>query len=116
MGCANAGDEVELFHPFYRSIVHRNDVIEGALALAEHWERFPQQVINFGGPELLSRIDFAQILKQYAFPDLRLQVVEPAEEFFKNRPRVIAMLSEILPALLGRPSRSLAEAVQIEFK
>jgi hypothetical protein len=72
-------------------------------------------VINFGGPEVLSRVDFAERLKHAALPDLMFRVTEPGEEFFKNRPRVIAMSSNILPELLGRPSRGLAEAAQIEF-
>jgi len=114
-GCVERGEEVELFHPFYRAIVHRDDVVEGALALARRWEEFPQQVINFGGPEVLSRIDFAECLKRNALPSLRFRVTEPGDEFFKNRPRVIAMSSEILPMLLGRPSRTLADAARIEF-
>lgn len=114
--CAKTGKKAELFHPFYRSIIHRNDVIEGALALADHWDDFPQQVINFGGPDVLSKVDFAQCLRQYVLPDLRFQASEPDEEFFKNRPRVIAMSSEILPMLLERRSRTLVEAVQLEFK
>lgn len=114
-GCAERGEEAELFHPFYRAIIHRGDVVEGALALAKWWDEFPQQVINFGGPEVLSRIDFAECLKRNALPSLRFRVTEPGDEFFKNRPRAIAMSSEILPKLLGRPSRTLAEAVRIEF-
>jgi dTDP-4-dehydrorhamnose reductase len=114
-GCAERGDEAELFHPFYRAIVHRNDVVEGALALAQRWNEFPQQLINFGGPEVLSRIDFAECLQRIALPSLRFRVTEPEDEFFKNRPRVIAMSSDILPMLLGRPTRTLAEAVEIEY-
>lgn len=114
-GCAERGEEAELFHPFYRAIVHRDDVVEGALALAQHWDEFPQQVINFGGPEVLSRIDFAECLKSAALPKLRYRVTEPGDEFFKNRPRVIAMSSNVLPELLGRSSRRLLEAAQIEF-
>lgn len=114
-GCAERGEEAELFHPFYRAIVHRNDVVEGALALAQRWDEFPQQVINFGGPEVLSRIDFAEYLQDIALPSFRFRVTEPGDEFFKNRPRVIAMSSAILPKLLGRPSRTLAEAARIEF-
>jgi dTDP-4-dehydrorhamnose reductase len=113
--CAERGEEAELFHPFYRAIVHRCDVIAGALALYERWDEFPQQVINFGGPEVLSRIDFAECLKQNALPGLRFRVSEPGDEFFKNRPRVIAMSSDILPKLLRQPSRTMAEAAQIEF-
>ena len=114
-GCAERDGDVELFHPFYRAIVHREDVIDGVLALAKRWAEFPQQVINFGGPEVLSKIDFAECLKSYAFPSLRFQVTEPNAEFFENRPRVIAMSSGILPELLGRPSRTLSQAAQMEF-
>lgn len=114
-GCATCGEEVELFHPFYRAIVHRDDVVEGALALARRWDEFPQQAINFGGPEVLSRIDFAECLQRIALPSLRFRVTEPGDEFFKNRPRVIAMSSDILPMLLGRPTQTLAEAARIEF-
>lgn len=114
-GCAERDEEAELFHPFYRAIIYRDDVIEGALALAQRWDEFPQQVINFGGPDVLSRIDFAECFQRIALPSLRFRVTEPGDEFFKNRPRVIAMSSEILPKLLGRPTRTLAEAARIEF-
>jgi dTDP-4-dehydrorhamnose reductase len=114
-GCAERGEEAEIFHPFYRAIVHRGDVVDGALALAERWDEFPQQVINFGGSAILSRVEFAECVQKHTFPNLRFCVVEPGDAFFKNRPRTIAMKSIILPALLGRPAHTLAEAVQIEF-
>jgi len=114
-GCAERGEEAELFHPFYRAIVHRGDVVDGALALVERWDEFPQQIINFGGSAILSRVEFAECMQKHAFPNLRFCVMEPGDAFFKNRPRTIAMKSTILPALLGRPVHTLAEAVQIEF-
>ena len=113
--CAERGEEAELFHPFYRAIVHRNDVVDGVLALAKRWDEFPQQVINFGGPALLSRIDFAECLRRTALPNLRFRVTEPDAAFFESRPRVIAMTSPVLPSLLGRPTHTLADSVQIEF-
>ncbi len=115
IGCEERGEEADLFHPFYRAIIHRNDVVEGALALAERWDEFPQQVINFGGPKVLSRIDFAECLKSAGTPNLRFQVTEPEEAFFKNRPKIIAMTSPVLSNLLGRPARSLLDAAKIEF-
>lgn len=115
VGCAQRNEEAELFHPFFRAIVHRNDVVDGALALAQRWDEFPQTIINFGGPKVLSRIDFADCLRQASSPNLKYRVIEPEDAFFKNRPRVIAMSSDILPKLLGRPSRNLAEAARIEF-
>jgi len=115
LGCAEREEEADLFHPFYRAIVHRDDVVDGAIALAQRWDEFSQPVINFGGPEVLSRIDFAECLKNAAMPDLRFKVTEPEEAFFKNRPKIIAITSPILSKLLGRPARSLLDAAKIEF-
>lgn len=114
-GCAERNEEAEIFHPFFRAVVHRDDVVAGALALALRWNEFPQPAINFGGPEVLARTDFAQILQQSALPCLRFRVTQPAAEFFENRPRIIAMQSAVLPKLLERPVHALAEAASIEF-
>jgi dTDP-4-dehydrorhamnose reductase len=114
-GCAERDEEAEVFHPFYRAVVHRDDVVDGALALALRWDEFPQQVINFGGPEILARTEFAETMQQSALPRLRFRVTEPAAKFFENRPRIIAMKSPVLPKLLGRPVRTLLEAANIEF-
>lgn len=114
-GCAARIEEADLFHPFFRSIVHRDDVVEGALALAARWDDVPEQVINFGGPQVLSRIEFAECLRETHLHDLRFKVTEPGADFFKNRPRVIAMTSPVFSGLLGRPPRSLREAAHLEF-
>jgi nucleoside-diphosphate-sugar epimerase len=114
-GCAGRNKEADLFHPFFRAIVHRDDVVEGALALAEQWEEIPEQVINFGGPQVLSRIDFAECLRKVCLHDLRFKVTEPGADFFKNRPRIIAMTSPVFARLLGRQPRTLFEAARLEF-
>lgn len=114
-GCAERNEEADLFHPFFRAIVHRDDVVEGALALAVRWDDVPEQVINFGGPQVLSRIEFAECLRETHLHDLRFKVTEPGADFFKNRPRVIAMTSPVFSRLLGRPPRSLREAARLEF-
>jgi dTDP-4-dehydrorhamnose reductase len=113
--CAEGDQEADIFHPFYRSIIHRDDVIKGVMELASQWDIFPQKIINFGGGELLSRIDFAETIKNFVLPNLKYQVTKPNNDFFENRPRIIAMKSNILPKLLGRPAHTLAEAVRIEF-
>lgn len=114
-GCAERDEEADLFHPFFRAIVHRDDVVDGALALAARWNDVPEQVINFGGPQVLSRIDFAECLCKAHLHDLRFKVTQPGAEFFKNRPRVIAMTSPVFARLLGRPQHTLSEAVRLEF-
>ena len=83
-GCVERGEEAELFHPFFRAIVHRGDVVEGALALAERWDEFPQQIINFGGPAILSRIEFAECMQKHTFPNFQFRVTEPGAAFFKS--------------------------------
>ncbi len=115
VACAERNEKAVLFHPFFRAIVHRDDVIEGALALATCWNEVPEQVINFGGPQLLSRIDFAECLREAYLHDLQFSVLEPSADFFKNRPRTIAMASPIFTKLLGRPLRTLQEAAHLEF-
>ena len=115
VGCAERNEEADLFHPFFRAIVHRGDVVEGALALIARWDDVPEQVINFGGPQVLSRIEFAECLREAHLHDLRFKVTEPGADFFNNRPRVIAMTSPVFSRLLGRPPRSLREAARLEF-
>lgn len=114
-GCAERGEEAEIFHPFYRAVIHRDDVIQGSLALASRWDEFSEQIINFGGPEVLARTEFAEAMQQKVLPRLRFRVTEPAAGFFENRPRIIAMQSPILPKLLERPARTLLEAASMEF-
>ena len=112
---AERNEEVEIFHPFYRSIIHLDDVSEGILSLINKWHIFPQSIINFGGPENLSRLEFAQILKEMVIKNLRYRVSLPDDSFFKNRPRKISMQSNLLENLLGRSTRSLRDAVKVEF-
>lgn len=114
-GCSQRNEVADLFHPFFRSIIHRNDVVAGVLALAKHWDDFPEQVINFGGPQVLSRVEFSDCLRAVHFHDLQFKVTEPSADFFKNRPRVIAMTSPILVKLLGRPLSNICEAARVEF-
>lgn len=114
-GCAERSEEADIFHPFYRSVIHRDDVVQGAIALAQRWDEFPQSVINFGGPDVLARTEFAKILQDAVLPNLHFCVTEPDADFFKNRPKVISMVSPLLSQLLGRPCHGLAEAAKIEF-
>ena len=113
--CHAQGTEAEIFEPFVRSIVHRDDVVDGILALARDWNRHPQGVFNFGGPQALSRVDYAQILQAMVWPKLRWRVVTPDETFFANRPKIINMTSPWLGRLLGRPPSTLQQAALLEF-
>lgn len=112
--CAHKGSEAEIFDPFVRAVVHRQDVVDAVLATARKWPDATRGVINVGGPKPLSREAMAQTLRQAAWPDLSYRVVSPDAQFFRNRPRQIAMHSPLLGALLGRDPHSLAEAAAAE--
>jgi dTDP-4-dehydrorhamnose reductase len=115
VSCAQRKEEADIFHPFYRSIIHRDDVVDGVIALSQRWDDFPQSIFNFSGPNILARIDFATILQKSVLPNLRFHVSEPDDGFFENRPRIISMKSSILKTLFNRPRHALHEAAMIEF-
>jgi dTDP-4-dehydrorhamnose reductase len=109
-GCAANGVVAEVFPSFARSVVSRDDVISAALFIARNWDDVSERVINFGGPDILSRAEFAGVLRAGILPDLQIVEKEPDENFFLNRPRKIAMQSPIMDRLLGRPRVSLEAA------
>ena len=115
LGCAERGEEAVVYHPFLRAVIHRDDAVRGVVALAQRWDEFPQPVFNFGGPEVISRVEFAQGLKDCVVPGLSFRQAEPKSDFFLNRPRFVYMESPLLPRLLGRPASSLQDAIRLEF-
>jgi len=106
-GCAADGLVAEVFPSFARSVVSRDDVISAALFIARNWADVGERVINFGGPDILSRAEFAGVLRAGILPELKIVEKDPDESFFLSRPRKIAMQSPIMDRLLGRPRLSL---------
>lgn len=102
---------IKVFEPFIRSPLHRVDVADAAIQLALKWSRFPNQFINFGGPETISREDFVRNLRRSCFPGLEYETVTPGDEFFRARPTVISMKSPLIPELLGRPPLRMIDAM-----
>jgi dTDP-4-dehydrorhamnose reductase len=113
--CAASARAAEAFHPFYRAVVHREDVVQAVIALAARWESCPAFAVNCGGPQVLSRIQLVQAMKNAVLPTLESRTVDPGDAFFANRPRRIAMRSPRLAALLGRSPRPLDDAIAAEF-
>ncbi len=112
--CVNEGSTAEIFDPFVRSIVHRDDTVDAIISLTNNWEVCEETIINCGGPQTLSRIQFANIIKQ-ALPNLKTKVIRPEEKFYQDRPEIVSMRSPILEKILGRPARPIEEAVTLEF-
>ena len=113
--CAEEGATAEIFDPFSRSVVHRDDTVDAIIALYNNWDVCEESVINCGGPETLSRVEFAKILKDSVYPDLKMKMVTPNEKFYNDRPAIVSMRSNHLEEVLGRPARSIQVAVTLEF-
>lgn len=116
LNCAKHGEEARIFDPFFRAVVHRDDVLSGVIELVRRWDEFAQPAINIGGPEVLSRTNFASTVRDNALPGLHFRQDTPDPDFFSNRPNIINMKSPFLAPLLGYSPRTLAAAVRLEFK
>ena len=95
--------------------MHRDDTVDAIIALHNNWDVCGEMVINCGGPETLSRVEFATILKDSVYPDLKMKVITPNEKFYQDRPAIVSMRSNHLEEVLGRPARSIQDATTLEF-
>jgi dTDP-4-dehydrorhamnose reductase len=108
-------EEAEIFHPFYRSIIYRDDVVDGVFELAKRWAEFSEKEVNFGGLRLISRVDLALLLRKIVVPNLRVRISKPDYHFFQCRPKIISMKSPLLLKLLGRTPLSIEESIFKDF-
>ena len=111
--CSLTGEVAEVFSPFERSVIHRDDTVDAILSLSRNWEG--PQYINCGGPKTICRSEFAQILKEEVFHTLQIRIIRPPEKFYQDRPGTVSMISNPLVSVLGRPQRTLREAIRMEF-
>jgi dTDP-4-dehydrorhamnose reductase len=114
-GCLARNEVAEVFDPFFRAVVHIGDVVQGLLSLALDPAVRGARVMNFGGPHVLSRMEFAKTVQAFAMPELRIRLVEPDPSFFKTRPHVIRMQSPIFEEVLGRRPCTLDDAARLEY-
>tara|TARA_R100001594_G_scaffold149037_1_gene205733 strand:+ start:2028 stop:2870 length:843 start_codon:yes stop_codon:yes gene_type:complete len=112
--CNDEGAVAEIFDPFARSVVHINDTVDAIISLANNWDDCDHQVINCGGPHTLSRVEFANLLKE-VLPTLQTKVIKPHDKFYQDRPESVSMRSNRLKEVLGRPPRSIEESIHLEF-
>jgi len=110
------GEEVDVFDSLARSVIYLEDVVQGVLNLSQNWYKIDNKIINFGGDNLYTRADMAQILKDAYLSDLKIRKIIPDAKFFESRPRVINMKSPILEKLLGCRPFKLSDAVIREFE
>ncbi len=111
--CAANNTDAMVFDALSRSVIHREDVVFGILNLMSKWGQTSESVINFGGPECLSRLDLAKAYSAALLTQLKIKESEPPEGFFDNRPRVINLQSDILKSLLERSPLSVTKALEV---
>ena len=113
--CAESGVEAEVFDPLTRAVVHRDDTVDAILNIAADWDKADGQYINCGGPEVLSRQQFTEIVRDTALPSLKFKVTAPPAKFYTDRAAFSEMHSPNLEKILGRKRHTVKEAVELEF-
>ena len=113
--CAESGTEAEVFDPLTRAVVHRDDTVDAILNIAANWDNADGQYINCGGPEVLSRQQFTEIVKKVALPTLKFKVTAPPAKFYGDRAAFSEMHSPNLEKILGRKRHTVKQAVELEF-
>ena len=113
--CAESGVEAEIFDPLTRAVVHRDDTVDAILSIAANWDNAEGQYINCGGPHVLSRQQFTEIVKKSALPTLKFKVTAPPAKFYADRAAFSEMHSPNLEKILGRKRHTIQEAVELEF-
>ena len=113
--CAEKGVEAEIFDPLTRAVVHRDDTVDAILSIAANWDIADGQYINCGGPDVISRQEFTQIVKETALPSLQYKVTCPPAKFYGDRAAFSEMSSPNLEKVLGRKRHTIQEAVELEF-
>ena len=113
--CAESGVEAEVFDPLTRAVVHRDDTVDAILNIAADWDKADGQYINCGGPDVISRQQFTEIVKKTALPTLKFKVTTPPAKFYADRATFSEMHSPILEKVIGRKRHTVKEAVELEF-
>ena len=114
--CVLNKTQAEIFTSLNRSIIYIDDLIEGINNIIKNWDELNNiKIINFGGPETLSRKSITEMISQKALKNLSYRIISPPSDFFKYRPENIFMESQILSKLLGREKTTIEDAIIKEF-
>ena len=113
--CVNENRVAEVFHPIYRCVVYIEDLLDLLRLVCIDWNSVPARILNICGPELLSRVDMANLFEETVSNKLKYRTVEPPADFFLLRPKVINMSNRTFERALGRPVRNLKDAIRLEF-
>lgn len=87
------GGMIELIHPLYRRVVYIDDVVNIIHKLVSKWPNSGLNLLNVGGPQLLSRYDLYCIYCSVLQKHYRHNFLNVSDGFFESRGKVIDMQS-----------------------
>lgn len=104
--------EFEVFHPFIRSVVCLDDVIEFIEKFVLSSKEFPS-LVNLAGPDFLSRLKMVEAFSE--IKPLKYTVCHPGDDFFIYRPDQILMKSIYLDSVLGRRPNNVIDTIKMKL-
>lgn len=96
-------NQVDIYKGFERSVVSLYDVMQGIQVLINDWDKIQFSVINFSGPDKVSREYIAELLSKKVLLTLKYRVIEAPLGFWSSRTKVIWTGCNNFTKLLGRP-------------
>lgn len=103
----NHFEKKEVYKGFKRRAVTINDVL---LGLDNYNSNL--KVVNFCGPDLLSRMEIAKMYKKNLFHDLILDHKDPPDGFWRSRAKEINMGSKYFKKLLSREPQKIETLIK----
>ena len=113
--CAIADKPAHVYSDVNRCFVSKSDVVNGLISLVEKWSQFTEPIINFGGPEVLSREAYALQVKKDIYSNLEIASCNAPIDFLKSRPKTINMCSSVFSRLIDRPVLTLQDSIALEI-
>lgn len=114
--CIKDKQIAEIFHPFYRNCITVTDVINVVKWLINNWDKYTSFVLNVTGRELVSRIRIADEINRICNNKLKYTVINPGNEFYKNRPSITQMTSNYLWSMNIIEDKTFTEKIKKELE
>tara|TARA_Y100000748_G_C15501674_1_gene490382 strand:- start:3248 stop:4060 length:813 start_codon:yes stop_codon:yes gene_type:complete len=103
----NQLEKKEIFNGFKRRAVSIDDVLLGLNNY--NWDL---KAINFSGPDLISRMEIAEMYKKNIYHDLILDLMEPPDSFWDCRAKEINMGSKHFKSVLSKEPQKIEDVIK----
>ncbi len=110
--CMIKGKTLDIFEGLSRSVISIDDVTDSLICLSQQeWPSW-MTVVNFAGPECLSRKKMAEIIRT-SYPEFSYTLSAPSDSFWSARPKIIKMKSKYIEGVLKRPLISYNPIIEV---